>query len=88
MLYVCQDCKRIFYEPNKRRVDCGWDTEYGRNSAWQTESTCPFCGSEDYVDAEECCECMGVFPEHEMMLTDNCDYICSECYSKMEENEE
>ena len=87
-MYICDDCNRVFYEPSKHKEDYGWDTEYGRNSAWQTESCCPYCGSENYEEAEECCECMGIFREIEMMLTDSCDYICSECYEKMEENEE
>lgn len=87
-MYICQDCNCSFFEPARHREDYGFEIEYGHVSAYQAYTSCPYCGSENYVSAMECCECMEVFARCEMMLTDDCNYICSECYSKLEENEE
>lgn len=87
-MYICDDCNRVFYEPSKHKEDYGWDTEYGRNSAWQTESCCPYCGSENYEEAEDCDICGRTFLTDDLYITNGLTYVCPDCYEKMEENEE
>ena len=84
-MYICQDCEHTFYEPDKHRGDYGWDTEYGRSSAWQTEYSCPYCGSEYYEEAKYCDRCGNICAVSELNTTDGCTYLCDNCYAEMED---
>jgi NMD protein affecting ribosome stability and mRNA decay len=58
MLWKCNDCNRLFYEPNEKTMSCacyyGVDEHVGIDDSI-TVSTCPECGSEDIeeLDYEE-----------------------------------
>ena len=87
-MYICQDCGRVFYELDRHKKDYGWDTEYGRNSAWQIEYTCPYCGSADFEEGEDCKICGRTFSTDDLYITDGLTYVCPDCYEEMEEDEE
>lgn len=86
-MYICVDCKEVFSEPAEIEEDFGWDTEYGRNSAMQSFWVCPCCGSDCLEEAGECIECGNYFSKDNLHITDDCEYICLDCYNEMEEEQ-
>lgn len=77
MTYICNCCSKHFDEPEEF-----FDRHpYGDTYAEESFYGCPYCGG-SYEEAVECEECGKLVPESESY-----DGYCSECYSKLEEEE-
>lgn len=87
-MYICANCNKQFSEPDYRAEDFGWMTEIGWHSAYQYFAECPYCESDEIVSAEECVVCGNYFPKDELSLDDTLSYICFECKTELEKEED
>lgn len=86
-MYICCECGKVFYEPKEIREDSGWETEYGHVSAYHYSAACPYCGSADFEEGEDCEICGRTFLTDDLYITDGLTYVCPDCYEEMEEDE-
>ena len=73
--YVCLNCERDFDEPETYTEMHGFT--YGPG---EKIYLCPFCGSEDFIDAIYCDICDDPILDDYIKTTLG-DIICSDCYS-------
>ena len=50
MMFKCECCGEIFEEPNRKKYCVGY---YGSAPAYDTESTCPHCGEDNFDEYNE-----------------------------------
>ncbi len=78
--YICFDCGTVF-----DKSEAGHEVDY---RDWLTGATltfmvCPNCGSDDFLEAEECCECNGHFAKDYDMILSGEYWYCKECAERI-----
>ncbi len=76
-MYICVDCKRIFYEPAVIRH--GYEEYWGAVVALPDGSGCPYCRSEEVEIACQCAECDGYFLREDLTELEGA-LLCQDCY--------
>lgn len=71
--YICSDCENVFY-PEELRPVTGFLCDVD-GPVYETVMVCPYCGSEDYEDADRCEKCGTYHREGELL--GGC--MCEEC---------
>lgn len=66
-MFICMHCGHVFDEPRKE-----YDKDTGHWDEW-----CPNCGSEDFEETAECCECGRLHAEGSMI-----NGMCADCVKK------
>lgn len=70
-MYICNECKEVFEE-----CEVVYESvPYGMGSAYRKLYVCPYCGENDFDEAERCDHC-GEWASKESMT----DGYCEECY--------
>ena len=80
MLY-CPDCKNHF-EEDELYCEKEYETLDGRTYVTGEYTYCPYCGSDDYEEAELCESCGEFFFAEDLE-----DGYCESCYRHMQKNE-
>ena len=78
--YICYDCGTVFNE-----FEAGRKVDYRDALSGATLSfmVCPNCLSEDFAEAEECCECNGNFARDDDMILSGEYWYCKECAERI-----
>lgn len=63
---ACDDCLRVFSDDEVVKRRTTYEAEYGvsnlfPNSTPMTKYLCPFCGSDEITEAEQCEKCLEYF---------------------------
>ena len=74
-MYVCNDCGELFEEPIERTDDLGLPDEVRRGYV-ERYGVCPYCESEDFVEARICDVC----GEYGKLYTGAHINYCKSCY--------
>ena len=80
MKYFCLDCKGSC-ESNELGSYSECVGEFWGSPAYQSFAVCPYCGSEEIVEAMECKVCGTVYPEDEIHGA-----VCDECLNKYKQD--
>ena len=70
-MYICNECKEVFEEYDVLYQPL----PYGMGSAYEKWHICPYCGDNDFEEAEEC-EFCGEWVAKESMTGG----LCKDCY--------
>lgn len=77
-MYKCKKCGMVFEEARNYEDYESIDVGNGRLTVADLGySECPYCGSQDYDEAYECCECGEYFLEEEII-----NYTCKKCLNR------
>lgn len=82
-MYICKDCRTVFFAPAIESEDYGYETDLGYASAYQDYYVCPNCGSTDVDEENECAMCGDSFPKDEMGYNIDGDLVCQDCLKSM-----
>lgn len=78
-MYICKDCGEVF-------EDCDTYEEarpYGMGYAYETFAICPYCKSDDFVEAIECNRCGEILAKEDCEYDESLNYLCEHCYEEL-----